>query len=315
MTSWLPMLIMILAIVILGEMKKVFLKWKATLRKSSTWNEQCLLRNKGKAPLSPSAAESSQTGNSAMPLFAFLSSPEDAADNFKGLLQLLDNVDYKELVLSYLHSLETKNLVALRSNKDDEELLDVIENVPGVFAQFAHRWGPAQACTFQLMQSKERKAGNNKQKVCDSNPVNAASVMDGPQQLSGRKIGEYEEILSGPTPERESPETKPRDEIKDKDPCPSTSEAKPLAKREGSNQREHESFIGHQKVTPGYRAYQKLMDQIHDLPDDGTRKSGVAESPTSVKKTKEQGNRSAQEPGVRPLQENRMSKAGKTKER
>ena len=58
-----------------------------------------------------------------MPLFAFLSGPEDAANNFNGLIQLLENDDYKEVVLSYLHALETKKLIVLRSSPQDEELL------------------------------------------------------------------------------------------------------------------------------------------------------------------------------------------------
>ena len=201
-----------------------------------------------------------------MPLFAFLSGPEDAANNFNGLIQLLENDDYKEVVLSYLHALETKKLIVLRSSPQDEELLEVIENVSGAFAQFAHRWGPIPQSALQPSRNDEPKSSTGQ---CNPGPLNTCNSTDEQQRVASKNFGQNTEVLSDPKPKAEVPQTKSEDERKDEGPHPSTSEVQlPVEIRRSTDLRGRESFIGHQKFTPGYLTYQKLMDQIHDSPDE-----------------------------------------------
>ena len=87
-------------------------------------------------------------------------------------------------------------------------------------------------------------------------------------------------MLSGSRPEVKVPQTKSEDGLKDEGPHSSTSEVQlPTEVRRSTDWRERESYIGHQKVTPEYRAYQKLMDQIHDCPDERTSDIRKDESP------------------------------------
>ena len=196
-----------------------------------------------------------------MPLFAFLSGPEDAANNFNGLIQLLENDDYKEVVLSYLHALETKKLIVLRSSPQDEELLEVVENVSGAFAQFAHRWGPIPRSALQPGRNGEPKSSTGQ---CNPGPLNTCNSTDEQQRVASKNFGQNTEVLSDPKPKAEVPQTKSEDERKDEGPHPSTSEVQlPVEIRRSTDLRGRESFIGHQKVTPGYLTYQKPIYRRH----------------------------------------------------
>lgn len=86
-------------------------------------------------------------------------------------------------------------------------------------------------------------------------------------------------MLSGSRPEVEVPQTKSEDGLKDEGPHSSTSEVRlPTEVRRSTDWRERESFIGHQRVTPEYKAYQKLMDQIQDSPDERINDLGEDEA-------------------------------------
>ena len=164
----------------------------------------------------------------------------------------------------------------LRSNPQDEELLEVVQNAPGAFAQFAHRWGPIPRSALQPGENDEPKPITGQ---CNPGSLNICNAAEEPQ-IPTRNFGDNKDMLSESRPAAEVPLTKSGDEIKDEGLRPSTSEVRlPVEGQRSTDLRVCESFIGHQRVTPEYKAYQKLMDQIHDSPDERISDLGEDEAP------------------------------------